>query len=169
MSRCWVAVGAWCQEVGLENGSLVLRPVPKRAGSDRPAVASVSAAGASAVPSLGPDSPGDALYRYCFSSRRLRQRSLAAIAPELKAANNRLDGVFWPRSAGTGIPDQPVVLLEVQMQGKAASVQIKQRRYWSLMRMLCCPADLWHGLPPTPAVGRVFYFAWLDSPSCRVS
>jgi hypothetical protein len=25
------------------------------------------AAGASAVPSLGPDSPGDALYRYCFA------------------------------------------------------------------------------------------------------
>ena len=63
------------------------------------------AAGASAVPSLGPDSPGDALYRF--------------EAPELKAANHRLDGAFWPRSAETGTPEQPVVLLEVQMHGKA--------------------------------------------------
>ena len=63
------------------------------------------AAGASAVPSLGPDSPGDALYRF--------------EAPELKAASHRLDGAFWPRSADTGTPEQPVVLLEVQMQGKA--------------------------------------------------
>ena len=63
------------------------------------------AAGASAVPSLGPDSPGDELYRF--------------EAPELKAANHRLDGAFWPRSADTGTPDQPVVLLEVQMQSKA--------------------------------------------------
>ena len=39
------------------------------------------AVGASAVPSLGPDSPGDVLYRYCFSSRRLRlRRSLAAMS-----------------------------------------------------------------------------------------
>ena len=61
------------------------------------------AAGA-AVPSLGPDSPGDALYRFD--------------APELKAANHRLDGAFWPRSTEMGTPEQPVVLLEVQMHAK---------------------------------------------------
>ena len=60
--------------------------------------------GSSAAPSLGPDAPGDALYRF--------------EAPELKAANHRLDGAFWPRSADTGTAEQPVVLLEVQMQGK---------------------------------------------------
>ena len=62
------------------------------------------AVGASAVPSLGPDSPGDALYRF--------------EAPELKTANHRLDGAFWPRSVETGTPEQPVVLLEVQMHAK---------------------------------------------------
>ena len=62
------------------------------------------AACASAVPSLGPDSPGDVLYRF--------------EAPELKAANHRLDGAFWPRSAEAGTPEQPVVLLEVQMHAK---------------------------------------------------
>jgi predicted transposase YdaD len=56
------------------------------------------------VPSLGPDAPGDALYRF--------------EAPELKAANHRLDGAFWPRSGQVGTPEQPVVLLEVQMHGK---------------------------------------------------
>lgn len=66
---------------------------------------SMGAAGASALPSLGPDSPGDALYRFD--------------APEIKAVNHRLDGAFWPRSAETGTTEQPVVLLEVQMQGKA--------------------------------------------------
>ena len=60
--------------------------------------------GGSVVPSLGPDAPGDALYRFD--------------APELKAANHRLDGAFWPRSADTGTAEQPVVLLEVQMQSK---------------------------------------------------
>ena len=54
--------------------------------------------------SLGPDAPGDALYRF--------------EAPELKAANHRLDGAFWPRSDAVGTPDQPVVLLEVQMHAK---------------------------------------------------
>jgi len=39
---------------------------------------SVGAPGASAVPSLGPDSPGDVLFRYD--------------APELKAVNHRLEG-----------------------------------------------------------------------------
>ncbi len=56
------------------------------------------------APSLGPDSPGDALYRY--------------EAPELKAVNHRLDGAFWPRSGEAGTPDRPVVLLEVQMHSK---------------------------------------------------
>jgi predicted transposase YdaD len=60
--------------------------------------------GASAAPSLGPDAPGDALYRF--------------EAPELKAANHRLDGAFWPRSGQVGTPVQPVVLLEVQMHAK---------------------------------------------------
>jgi predicted transposase YdaD len=62
------------------------------------------AAGASAVPSLGPESPGDVLYRFD--------------APELKAANHRLDGAFWPRSAEAGTQERPVVLLEVQMHAK---------------------------------------------------
>ena len=60
--------------------------------------------GAAEPPSLGPDAPGDALYRF--------------EAPELKAANHRLDGAFWPRSGDTGTPEQPVVLLEVQMHAK---------------------------------------------------
>ena len=60
--------------------------------------------GSSALPALGPDSPGDALYRF--------------EAPELKAANHRLDGAFWPRSGEAGTPEQPVVLLEVQMHSK---------------------------------------------------
>ena len=60
--------------------------------------------GSSALPALGPDSPGDALYRF--------------EAPELKAANHRLDGAFWPRSGDKGTPEQPVVLLEVQMHAK---------------------------------------------------
>jgi predicted transposase YdaD len=60
--------------------------------------------GATAAPSLGPDAPGDVLYRF--------------EAPELKAANHRLDGAFWPRSGDMGTPDRPVVLLEVQMQAK---------------------------------------------------
>ena len=65
------------------------------------------AAGSAAVvpvPSLGPGASGDALYRYD--------------APELKAVNHRLDGVFWPRSGEAGTPEQPVVLLEVQMHAK---------------------------------------------------
>ena len=31
--------------------------------------------------------------------------------------NHRLDGVLWPRGSESGTPEQPVVLLEVQMQG----------------------------------------------------
>ena len=57
-----------------------------------------------AVPLLGPDAPGNALYRF--------------EAPELKAASHRLDGVFWPCSAEAGTVEQPVVLLEVQMHSK---------------------------------------------------
>ena len=91
-------------EAGLENRSLVLWLVPECAGSCPLLLPLVGAAGASALPSLGPDSPGDALCRFD--------------APELKAANHRLDGVFWPRSAETGTPEQPVVLLEVQMHAK---------------------------------------------------
>jgi len=48
------------------------------------------------VPSLEPDAPGDALYRF--------------EAPELKAANHRLDGAFWPRNGEAGTAGQPVVL-----------------------------------------------------------
>ncbi len=48
--------------------------------------------------------PGDALY--CFE------------ALELKAANHRLDGALWPLGGESGTPEQPLVLLEVQMQGK---------------------------------------------------
>jgi len=61
-------------------------------------------ASGAAAPSLGPDAPGDALYRF--------------EAPELKAANHRLDGAFWPKSGEAGTPEQPVVLLEVQMHAK---------------------------------------------------
>jgi predicted transposase YdaD len=61
--------------------------------------------GVTGVPSLSPDAPGDALYRFD--------------APELKAVNHRLDGAFWPRSTESGTPDRPVVLLEVQMHSKA--------------------------------------------------
>ncbi len=60
--------------------------------------------GAAEAPCLGIDAPGDALYRF--------------EAPELKAANHRLDGAFWPRSGEAGTPEQPVVLLEVQMHCK---------------------------------------------------
>ena len=60
--------------------------------------------GASAAPDLGPSAPGDVLYRF--------------EAPELKAANHRLDGAFWPKSGEAGTPDRPVVLLEVQMHSK---------------------------------------------------
>jgi hypothetical protein len=48
------------------------------------------------VSSLEPDAPGDVLYRF--------------EAPELKAANHRLDGAFWPRNGEAGTAEQPVVL-----------------------------------------------------------
>jgi len=56
------------------------------------------------APSLAADAPGDVLYRF--------------EAPELKAVNHRLNGALWPRGNERGTPEQPVVLLEVQMQGK---------------------------------------------------
>jgi hypothetical protein len=66
--------------------------------------------GAGATASLGADAPGDALYRF--------------EAPELKAANHRLDGALWPRSGETGTPDQPVVLLDArcQLRRRVASI-----------------------------------------------
>ena len=59
---------------------LVLQPVPEHA---------VEAAGAAdaAAPSLGPESPGNQLYRF--------------EAVELKALNHRLDGVLWPLRPGS--------------------------------------------------------------------
>ena len=57
-----------------------------------------------AAASLGPDASGDAVYRF--------------EAPELKTVNHRLDGALWPRGDERGTAEQPVVLLEVQMQGK---------------------------------------------------
>jgi len=57
-----------------------------------------------AAASLGADAPGDALYRFDAS--------------ELKAVNHRLDGVLWPRGNENGAPEQPLVLLEVQMQSR---------------------------------------------------
>jgi predicted transposase YdaD len=58
-----------------------------------------------AAPSLAANGSANALYRFD--------------APELKAVNHRLDGVLWPRYSETGTPERPVVLLEVQMHGKA--------------------------------------------------
>jgi predicted transposase YdaD len=72
-----------------------------------PASTTTTAAAAlstSAAPRLGLDAPGDALYRF--------------EAPEIKAANHRLDGALWPRGNEAGTPKQPVVLLEVQMHSK---------------------------------------------------
>jgi len=75
--------------------------------------------GAAEAPSLGPDAPGDALYRFDV--------------PELKAANHRLDGAFWPRSGDIGTPDRPVVLVEVQMHAKAG---FKHRLFAQTARFL---------------------------------
>ena len=59
------------------------------------------AAGA-AAPRLGPESPGNQLYRF--------------EAVELKAVNHRLDGVLWPQRGLAGTARHPVVKLELQMQ-----------------------------------------------------
>ena len=75
--------------------------------------------GSGVTASLGADALGDALYRF--------------EAPELKAANHRLDDALWPRSGETGTPEQPVVLLEVQMQGKAG---FKHRLFAQTARFL---------------------------------
>ena len=72
-----------------------------------------------AAASLGPDASGDAVYRF--------------EAPELKAVNHRLDGALWPRSSESGTPEQPVVLLEVQMQAKAG---FKHRLFAQTARFL---------------------------------
>lgn len=69
--------------------------------------------------SLGPDAPGDVLYRF--------------EAPELKAVNHRLDGVLWPRGCDTGTPEQPVVLLEVQMHSKPGF----HHRLWAQTSRFC--------------------------------
>jgi len=76
-------------------------------------------AAAGVASSLGPDAPGDALYRF--------------EAPELKAVNHRLDGVLWPRSGDIGTPEHPVVLLEVQMHAKAG---FKHRLFAQTARFL---------------------------------
>jgi predicted transposase YdaD len=61
-----------------------------------------AAAAGAAAPRLGPDSPGNQLYRF--------------EAVELKAVNHRLDGVLWPQRGMAGTARQPVVKLELQMQ-----------------------------------------------------
>jgi len=76
-------------------------------------------ASGAAAPSLGPDSPGDAIYRFA--------------APELKAANHRLDGAFWPQTGEAGTPELPVVLLEVQMHSKP---EFKHRLFAQAARFL---------------------------------
>jgi len=54
-----------------------------------------------AAPRLGPESPGNQLYRF--------------EAVELKAVNHRLDGVLWPQLSRGGTARRPVVKLELQM------------------------------------------------------
>ncbi len=71
------------------------------------------------VPSLDADASGDELYRF--------------EAPELKTVNHRLDGALWPRGSVGGTPEQPVVLLEVQMQAKAG---FKHRLFAQTARFL---------------------------------
>jgi predicted transposase YdaD len=82
---------------------------------------------ASAAPSLGPDAAGDAVYRF--------------EAPELKAVNHRLDGVLWPRCSEIGTPEQPVVLLEVQMQGTQG---FKHRLFAQTARFLQLHSQVLH-------------------------
>jgi len=84
-------------------------------------------AGASAAPELGPSAPGNALYRF--------------EAPELKAANHRLDGAFWPKSGEAGTPDWPVVLLEVQMHAKPG---FKHRLFAQTVRFLQLHPEVHH-------------------------
>jgi hypothetical protein len=79
----------------------------------------MAAGGASAGSSLGLDSPGDVLCRLD--------------APDLKAVNPRLEGVFRPRSWEACTPEQPVVLLEVQMH---AMPGFKRRLFAQAARFL---------------------------------
>ncbi len=76
---------------------------------------------------MAPDAPGDALYRF--------------EAPELKAVNHRLDGVLWPRCTESGTPERPVVLLEVQMQGKPG---FKHRLFAQTARFLQLHSQVLH-------------------------
>jgi hypothetical protein len=48
----------------------------------------------------------------------LENRSLVLRAFPERAGSDRLDGAFWPKSGEAGTPEQPVVLLEVQMHAK---------------------------------------------------
>ena len=66
-----------------------------------------------------------------------------------------LAGVGGAPWLGNGLPAPPVCAAVRRAQNRGDGTSIAG------------PADLWHGLPPTPAADRVFYFAWLDSPSCR--
>jgi predicted transposase YdaD len=63
-----------------------------------------AAGAATRPPPLGPESPGDELYRF--------------EAVELKAVNHRLDGVLWPQRGLAGTARRPVVKLELQMHSK---------------------------------------------------
>ena len=100
MRRSGLGLG-WFRVAGLENRSLVCGLFQNA----RDLIALLLPASGAAAPSLGPHSPGDALYRFA--------------APELKASNHRLDGAFWPQTGEAGTPEKPVVLLEVQMHAKA--------------------------------------------------
>ena len=58
------------------------------------------------------------MLRVTRSTATASQKPCGYEAPELKSANHRLDGALWPRGNERGTPEHPVVLLEVQMQGK---------------------------------------------------
>jgi predicted transposase YdaD len=78
-------------------------------------------------PGLAADASGDTLYRF--------------EAPELKAVNHRLDGVLWPQGNERGTPEQPVVLLEVQMHAKAG---FKHRLFAQTARFLLLHPQVLH-------------------------
>ena len=105
-----------------------------------------SAAGPAAlpVPSLAADAPGDVLYRF--------------EAPELKAANHRLDGALWPRgSEGVDMTPiaGPVLLRAGGWSGRSPLLEDLQGRTPLERRMrsvgvvlhpvlLCQPPGFWH-------------------------
>jgi len=102
--------------VGLENKPQVLWAVSKRAGSDH----------AGAAWFWGNGQLGCGFSWRCalpllllFEKASPTQKPCGYETPELKAANHRLDGALWPRGSESGTPEQPVVLLEVQMHSKA--------------------------------------------------